>query len=201
MLCILAHVFFYVYTVPMQLKRHMVHFDTARDATSDELLATKSATKGQRLFPFLLLAMMLCAFLLLDAVLPLEGFWFHTALLTQTGSWALLPTHVLFPGWGITSSIHSLTSTPPSVALSWRQIPLLLTAIVVVFLVYCFALRRLSRTRASLRYILLLNMLARPAVHPCSRRYLARYIFVHQLCTDGSDLSSQSVDNAADHYS
>lgn len=138
----------------MQMKRHVVQFDIERDTAGEALVPIKSAAPGQKLFPFILLAMMVCALLLLDAVLPLEGFWFHTALLTQTGSWALLPTHLLFPGWGVTSSLHSLTPTPPSVALSWRQIPLLLAAILAVFLVYVFALRRLSQSSIGYRYIL-----------------------------------------------
>ena len=143
-----------MYTVAMQMKRQVVQFDIERDTAGEELVPIKSAAPGQKLFPFILLAMMVCALLLLDAVLPLEGFWFHTALLTQTGSWALLPTHLFFPGWGVTSSIQSLTPTPPSVALSWRQIPLLLATILVVFLVYVFALRRLSQSSIGYRYIL-----------------------------------------------
>ncbi|HAG99012.1 MAG TPA: hypothetical protein DCL75_09190, partial [Ktedonobacter sp.] len=93
----------------MQMKRQVVQFDIERDTAGEELVPIKGAAPGQKLFPFILLAMMVCALLLLDAVLPLEGFWFHTALLTQTGSWALLPTHLFFPGWGVTSSIQSLT--------------------------------------------------------------------------------------------
>ena len=138
----------------MQMKRQVVQFDIERDTAGEELVPIKSAAPGQKLFPFILLAMMVCALLLLDAVLPLEGFWFHTALLTQTGSWALLPTHLFFPGWGVTSSIQSLTPMPPSVALSWRQLPLLLAAIFVIFLVYVFALRRLSQSSIGYRYIL-----------------------------------------------
>jgi hypothetical protein len=138
----------------MQMKRHVVQFDIEHDTAGEELVPIKSAAPGQKLFPFIFLAMMVCALLLLEAVLPLEGFWFHTALLTQTGSWALLPTHLLFPGWGVTSSIQSLTPTPPSVALSWRQIPLLLAAILAVFLVYVFALRRLPQSSIGYRYIL-----------------------------------------------
>lgn len=136
------------------MKRQVVQFDIERHIAGEEPVPTKSAALGQKLFPFILLAMMVCALLLLDAVLPLEGFWFHTALLTQAASWALLPTHLLFPGWGVTSSLQSLTPTPPSVALSWRQLPLLLTAILVVFLVYVFALRRLSQSSIGYRYIL-----------------------------------------------
>src|SRR6184192_1446831 len=113
-----------MYTVPMQMKRQVVQFDIERHIAGEELVPTKSAAPGQKLFPFILLAMMVCALLLVDAVLPLEGFWFHTSLLTEAGSWVLLPTHLLFPGWSVTSSLQSLTPAPPSVALSWRQLPL-----------------------------------------------------------------------------
>src|ERR1700730_904329 len=46
-----------------------------------------------------MLAVLVCGFLFLDAILPLRGLWFYDALLhTQVGTWLLLPTHLLFPG-------------------------------------------------------------------------------------------------------
>jgi len=97
---------------------------------------------------------MVCAILFLDAVLPLGGLWFHTALLTQLGSWTLLPTHLLFPGWAVSSTITSAHPTPPPVPLSWEQVPFLLTAFLLIFLLYLLALRRLPQYIVAYRYIL-----------------------------------------------
>src|SRR5579859_1068027 len=107
---------------------------------------------------YLLLAM-LCSILLLDAVLPLAGFWFHTALLTQLGQWPLLPTHLLFPGWAVSSSITSAHPTPPPISLSWKQVPFLLAAFSLIFLLYLFALRRLPQYIFTYRYILYSTLL------------------------------------------
>src|SRR5258706_5170708 len=93
----------------------------------------------------------------LDAVLPLDGLWFHTAMLGQPGSWPLLPTHLLFPGWAISSSImQSYKPAAPDVTLSWIQVPLLLLAFLLVFLLYLLTLRRLPRfiNTSTFRYIL-----------------------------------------------
>src|SRR5579859_3728520 len=137
----------------MQTKSKMVQIDTDRNFTSKKQEPLKGATTIQRLLPFTLFMAMVGAVLLLDAVLPLEGFWFHTALLTQSGPWSLLPTHLLLPGWGVSSSLHSLQPTPPPVALSWLEVPLLLAAFLIVFLTYLVALRRLPQHLTTLRYI------------------------------------------------
>jgi hypothetical protein len=137
----------------MQTKRKMVQSGIDRNTTSKEREPLKGATTIQRLLPYILFLAMICAILLLDAVLPLEGFWFHTALLTRSGSWSLLPTHLLFPGWGVSSSLNSSQSTPPPVALSWLEVPLLLAAFLIVFLAYLVALRLLPRHLTTLHYI------------------------------------------------
>lgn len=105
------------------------------------------ATPGRkyRLEPLLLLLGMLVAMLFLDAVLPLGGLWFATALLGHPGSWPLLPTRLLFSGVAVSSSITSSRPTAPAVGLSWRQVPLLLLAFLLVFLPYVLALWRLPR--------------------------------------------------------
>src|SRR6266516_4266288 len=122
-------------------------------------MQTKGVTTIQRLLPFTLLLAMVCAILLLDAVLPLEGFWFHTAILTNSGTWPLLPTHLLFPGWSVTSSLNSIHPTPPPVTLSWLEVPLLLAAFFFALLAYLFALRHLPRPVTTLRYVLYSTLL------------------------------------------
>src|SRR5207245_837013 len=155
----LARALLSVYTVAMQTKRNAVQFDTGRDIEDEDLAPGDSAKTRQKLLLIVLLMVMLSALLSLDAVLPLAGFWFHTALLTQTGSWALLPTHIFFPGWAVTSSVSSLTPTPPSIALSWLQIPLLIMSMLLVFLAYVFALHRVPLSIINYRSILYSTLL------------------------------------------
>ncbi len=143
----------------MQTKGELVQSGTNRDVTSVEPIPIKGVTTIQRLLPFTLLLAMVCAILLLDAVLPLEGFWFHTAILTNSGTWPLLPTHLLFPGWSVTSSLNSIHPTPPPVTLSWLEVPLLLAAFFLALLAYLFALRHLPRPVTTLRYILYSTLL------------------------------------------
>src|SRR5947207_9077153 len=139
----------------MQMKRRAENSDIdstfpSRATTRDRPYFDNGLAHPSRL-PFILLLAMLCAILFLDAVLPLGGLWFHTALLTQLGSWPLLPTHLLFPGWAVSSTITSAHPTPPPVPLSWEQIPFLLAAFLLIFLLYMLALRRLPWvTRATL---------------------------------------------------
>jgi len=118
----------------------------------------RAGTKRSQLLNLLPLAMV-GAILFLDAVLPLKGFWFPTALLPTIGSWPLLPTHLLFPGWAVTSSITSVHPTSPPNLLGWQQLPFLIVALCVIFLVYVLALRRLPRYVASYRYIFYTTLL------------------------------------------
>src|SRR5690348_16168418 len=59
------------------------------------------AGKYTRLAPYAILFAMVCAILLMDAIMPLRSLWFHEALLTQLGSWPVVPSLVLFPGWTV----------------------------------------------------------------------------------------------------
>src|SRR5947209_7566965 len=111
--------------------------------TSTENLAknTKAGSENHYLqkrdyLPFILLMGMIGALLFLDAVLPLGGLWFHTALLPQLGTWTLLPTHLLFPGWAVSSIITSDNPAAPSVLLGWKQVPFLLLAFLLIFILY-----------------------------------------------------------------
>src|SRR2546421_11458070 len=136
----------------MQMNRRPenIDIDLASENVSGEQVAAAIPQKRSRL-PLILPLAMVCAILFLDAVLPLGGLWFHTALLTQLGSWPLLPTHLLFPGWAVSSTITSTHPTPPPVPLSWEQVPFLLAAFLLIFLLYLLALRRLPWvTRATL---------------------------------------------------
>src|SRR5579859_1255252 len=95
--------------------------------------------------PFALLLMMGIGFFLLDAILPLPGIRSYDALLySQISSKFLLPTSVLFPGWGFYLIIPGKPSPhrpPPLIGTSWLETAMLLGAFVVVFLLYLFALR------------------------------------------------------------
>src|SRR2546421_11723428 len=110
----------------MQTKRNVVQFDTGRDIEDEDLAPSPGARTREKLLVVVLLLVMLSTLLFLDAVLPLAGFWFHTALLTQTGSGALLPRHIFFPRWAVTSTVVSLTAPPPSIPPSWLQLRLLI---------------------------------------------------------------------------
>src|SRR5437588_2919479 len=149
-----------VYTIPMQRNRRPenIDIDLASENVSGEQIAAALPQKRSRL-PLILPLAMVCAILFLDAVLPLGGLWFHTALLTQLGSWPLLPTHLLFPGWAVSSTITSAHPTQPPVPLSWEQIPFLLAAFLLIFLLYLLALRRLPQYIGAYRYILFSTLL------------------------------------------
>lgn len=94
------------------------------------------------------------AILFLDAILPLRGLWFHEALLTKLSKWPLLPTKLLFPGRTITPRLPGMPPTPvPPTWMTWKEVPVLLAAFLLVFLLYVLALRRLPQ-HISYRYIL-----------------------------------------------
>src|SRR5689334_22019489 len=75
----------------------------SRSARTDHLARDggkgSNRRKYTRFFPYAPLFAMICAILLLDAVAPLRNIWFHEAQLTQLGTWPVLPSQVLFPGW------------------------------------------------------------------------------------------------------
>ncbi|HEY1350843.1 MAG TPA: hypothetical protein VGF67_14575 [Ktedonobacteraceae bacterium] len=106
-----------------------------------------------RFFPHFTLAAMICALLLMDAILPLRDLWFHESTLTQLGVWPVFPSLLLFPGWSVIPPLpHVHVYGLPDIPASWVAATLLLGAFVVVFLVYTFALRRLP-ARISRRFI------------------------------------------------
>ena len=106
------------------------------------------------LLPLFLLLAMVTALLLLDAILPLRGLWFHDALLTRLGTWPILLTQILFPHQAIMPTLPGAPKVKPPVPPGrWRDTVLLLAAFLNVFLLYLLALRLLPQ-RISYRYIL-----------------------------------------------
>jgi hypothetical protein len=128
---------------------------TVEKAANNAKVASRDRSLQKRgHLPFILLIGMVGAILFLDAVLPLGGLWFETALLPQLGAWTLLPTHLLFPGWAVSSLITSDQRTAPSVVLGSEQVPFLLLAFLLIFILYLVALRYLPRYLTNCRYII-----------------------------------------------
>jgi hypothetical protein len=98
-----------------------------------------------RFLPFVLLLMMGAAFLLVDAILPLQGIGSYDALLSHTSSVFLLPTHLLFPGQAITLLVPNMRSATPTLITSWKETAYLLNAFLLLFLVFLLALHYLPK--------------------------------------------------------
>ena len=98
-----------------------------------------------RFLPFVFLLMMGAAFLLVDAILPLQGIWSWDAMLSHTSSVFLLPTHILFPGQAITLFLPTLRSATPTIITSWKETAYLLSAFLLLFLVFLLALHYLPK--------------------------------------------------------
>jgi len=91
-----------------------------------------------------ILIAMVAAILLLDATLPLRDLWFHDALLTQMGAWPVLPSLLIFPGRALLPHLPFRYPTiTPGLLDGWFAIAMLFVAILMVFVVYLVALRRL----------------------------------------------------------
>jgi len=106
------------------------------------------------LLPFVLLLAIVFAFLLLDALLPLRGLWFHDALLTRLGTKPVFLTRLLFPHQAIIPALPSADTVKPSIPPgTWQDTALLVAAFLNIFLLYLLALRLLPQ-RISFRYIL-----------------------------------------------
>lgn len=111
--------------------------------------------KYTRFFPHATLCAMVCALLLMDAILPLRDLWFHESMLTQLGPWPVAPSLLLFPGWNVIPPLPQQVRVMgvPGIPASWGMVTMLLGAFTVVFLTYIFALRRLP-TRISRRFVM-----------------------------------------------
>ena len=113
----------------------------------------------RRWLPFLILFMMLGSLFLLDAVTSLQFLGFHTALLTNLGSWPFFPAHTLFPNLEVARYfMDKKPPTPLALERAWKETALLAGAFVILFLGYLLALRYLPRI-ITFRYILLSTIL------------------------------------------
>src|SRR5258708_4018217 len=108
-----------------------------------------------KLLPIALLVAMGCAFFCLAAVFPLQHLRFLDALFTHLRSWLLWPTLILFPKFPFIQD-GSDKLVPKNIAdiRSWKEIGLLYSVFVLVFLLYLLAIRYLPRL-VTLRYIFL----------------------------------------------
>ncbi|HEV2654006.1 MAG TPA: hypothetical protein VGT82_03580, partial [Ktedonobacteraceae bacterium] len=120
-----------------------------------DIIKNKNERTQTSYFPVIfLLLTMVGAFLLLDAVLPLHGLWFHTALLVPLSRAFLLPTDLLFHGWALSPTLLTSHNTPaPAIGLSWQETVLLLVACLLLLLCYLLALRVLPG-RVGRRYLI-----------------------------------------------
>jgi hypothetical protein len=99
-----------------------------------------------KLLPIALLIAMGCAFFGLAAVLPLQNLRFHDALITHLSRWSLWPTHILFPQFPVIQDrIDKLVPRKIVDIRSWKEIGLLYSVLVLVFLLYLLAILYLPR--------------------------------------------------------
>src|SRR2546430_10747997 len=106
---------------------------------------SKQYSKTQHSYlPIALFLTMICAFFVLDAVLPLQNLMFPDALLTHLGRWPLLPAHLLFPRFPVVQNgIDRHVSTLILLARSWQETGLLFGVFLAVFELYLLRLRLL----------------------------------------------------------
>jgi len=104
---------------------------------------------------YIYLGVMVVAILPLNAILSLRDLWFHEATLTQFGNWPAWPSLLLFPNWAIIPPLSFVRENGlPVLSLSWAEFPMLVGALLSIFLVYFFALRHLP-DRISWRFLFL----------------------------------------------
>jgi hypothetical protein len=132
---------------------------TAESMKTYNMQNAQNSHRQRNFFPFLLFVVMVGAFLLLDAVLPLRDLRFDDALLTHVAPWTLWPTDILFPHRPVTAFIPVIIlAGRPTVLSSWKQTLLLLAVFLNVFLLYLLALRLLPRY-INQRFILITTLL------------------------------------------
>ncbi len=112
-----------------------------------------------KLLPIALLVATCCAFLGLDAVLPLQNLRFHDALLKHLGSWPLWPAHILFHRFPVAQDAMD-NSIPIAILIirSWKETGALYGALLVIFLLYLLALHYLPRL-VTFRYIFISTLI------------------------------------------
>src|SRR5260370_16870684 len=95
--------------------------------------------------PSALLLVMMCTFWLLGAVLPLYGLKFNDALLTQLGTWPLLPTAILFPHQVVTAYVPHIHMVHLSIPGRWSHTAFLLPLFFNPFFLFLLLLPLLLR--------------------------------------------------------
>jgi len=128
---------------------------------SEQHKSDQHAFWQHKVLPFFTLLAMECALLLLDAVIPLSGLnaTFRDALLTQLGAWPLLPTLLLFPHWAVIPALRDAHGPAHLINFgSWVATVMLFGVLIVIFLIYVLALRRLPRN-VGRRYIVYSTLL------------------------------------------
>ncbi|HZU66071.1 MAG TPA: hypothetical protein VFA09_02235 [Ktedonobacteraceae bacterium] len=133
------------------------------EQSTDRLVAMRphflASATHVRLLPRVILVMMLSGLLLLDAILPLKGLSFESALLSHLSSWVLLPTHLLFPHLPTSGPLTAGPLPHPlGISLSWWEATLLPGIILLMFLLYALALYTLPRI-IHLRYLIYSTLL------------------------------------------
>jgi hypothetical protein len=130
--------------------KYIEHLDVGQgDITSLPVEKQRSQSRIPKTF----LIVMVCAILLMDAILPLRDLWFKEALLTQLGWWPVTPSLLLFPGRSLIPPVPQIPVIGlPDISQSWEQILLYVGAVLVVFITYLLALRRLPKL-VSFRFI------------------------------------------------
>lgn len=98
-----------------------------------------------RFLPFVLLFMMGAAFILVDAILPLQGIGSYDTMISHISSVFLLPSHLLFPRHTITLLVANIHFVRPSLITSWRETAYLFIAFLLLFLVYLLSLHYLPK--------------------------------------------------------
>lgn len=101
------------------------------------------------------LVVVLFAWLLVDAVLPLLNLYFVSAQLVPLSQLVLLPSRVFFPGHELTPFLFHTFGNTSHITLrsTWREVALLLGSFLLLFVCYLLALRVLPK-RVAIRYIL-----------------------------------------------
>src|SRR5579863_8854835 len=123
-----------MYTGRMQTKSETEAIDiqaTKANKTdkANKVVSPVKYTRHSHFLPFAFLLAMASAIFLLDAVLLLQGLWFHNVLLTQIGPWFQWPTTLLFPGQATTAPLpYANPNYTPPIASGWLEVPFLLAA-------------------------------------------------------------------------
>ena len=112
-----------------------------------------------RLLPLFIVFILLCAYILLYAVLPLHGLYFHTSLLNQLSHRVLIPARYLFPGRALTPTLFNPADNPPPIdPTSWKETAIFFAACTLLALFYLLAVRYLPK-RIDRRFLLLATLL------------------------------------------